>query len=93
MENFQICWWKNYIYTHKTSVEASSSEGVHCAMSSETPAAKYLPGKAPLDPKHDIIKFSNVALKSSLKGQKSFDIVHVEASKHAKTAQMYQASS
>ena len=40
---------------------------------------KYLPGKAPLDPKHDIVKFSNVALKSSLKGQKVFDIARVEA--------------
>ena len=42
-------------------------------------AAKYLPGKAPLDPKHDIVKFANVALKSSLKGQKVFDIARVEA--------------
>ena len=47
-------------------------------------AAKYLPGKAPLDPKHDIVNFANVALKSSLKGQKIFDIARVEAIRSCK---------
>ncbi|KAJ7377451.1 hypothetical protein OS493_029354 [Desmophyllum pertusum] len=47
-------------------------------------AAKYLPGKAPLDPTHDIVKFSNVALKSTLKGQKVFDIARVEGIQSSK---------
>ena len=33
-------------------------------------AAKYLPGKVPVHPKHDIVKFSNVALKSVQHGHK-----------------------
>ena len=41
-------------------------------------AAKYLPGKAPVDPKHDIVKFSHVALKSVQQGHKVFDIARVE---------------
>ena len=47
-------------------------------------AAKYLPGKAPLDPTHDVIKFSHVALKSPLKGNKVFDIARVEAIQSSK---------
>ena len=42
-------------------------------------AAKYLPGKAPLDQTHDVIKFSHVALKSLLRGNRVFDITHVKA--------------
>jgi len=42
-------------------------------------AAKYLPGKVPLDPKHDVIKFSHVAFKSLVNGNKVFDIPCVEA--------------
>ena len=41
-------------------------------------ASKYLPGRAPIDPKHDIVKFSNVALKSVQQGQRVFDIARVE---------------
>ena len=41
-------------------------------------AGKYLPGRAPIDPKHDIVKFSNVALKSVQQGQRVFDIARVE---------------
>ena len=41
-------------------------------------AAKYLPGRAPIDPKHDIVKFSNVVLKSVQQGQRVFDIARVE---------------
>ncbi|KAL9977148.1 hypothetical protein ACROYT_G014521 [Oculina patagonica] len=47
-------------------------------------AAKYLPGKAPVDPKHDIIKFSSVALKSVQQGQKVFDIARVEGIQSSK---------
>ena len=42
-------------------------------------ASKYLPGKSPIDPTHDIVRFSNVALKSIIKGRKVFDIARVEA--------------
>lgn len=41
-------------------------------------AAKYLPGRAPIAPKHDIVKFSNVVLKSVQQGQRVFDIARVE---------------
>ena len=41
-------------------------------------AAKYLPGKSPLDPTHDVVRYSHVALKSVLKGRKVFDILRVE---------------
>ena len=41
-------------------------------------AAKNLPGRAPIDPKHDIVKFSNVVLKSVQQGQRVFDIARVE---------------
>ena len=37
-------------------------------------AAKYLPGKSPLDPMHDVVRYSHVALKSVLKGRKVFNI-------------------
>ena len=47
-------------------------------------AAKYLPGKAPLDPTHDVIKFSHVALKSLVRGNKVFDIARVEAIQSSK---------
>ena len=47
-------------------------------------AAKYLPGKAPVDPKHDIVKFSSVALKSVQQGQRVFDIARVEDIQSAK---------
>ena len=47
-------------------------------------AAKYLPGKAPLDPSHDVMKFSHVALKSLLKGKKVCDIACVEAIQSSK---------
>ena len=47
-------------------------------------AAKYLPGKAPIDPKHDIVKFSSVALKSVQQGQRVFDIARVEDIQSAK---------
>ena len=47
-------------------------------------AAKYLSGRAPGDPKHDIVKFGNVALKSVQQGQKVFDIAHVEDIQSAK---------
>lgn len=42
-------------------------------------ATKYLPGKLPLDPTHDVVRYSHVALKSVLKGRKVFDIARVEA--------------
>ena len=47
-------------------------------------AAKYLPGKVPLDPTHDVIKFSHVALKSLVRGNKVFDIAPVEAIQSSK---------
>ena len=47
-------------------------------------AAKYFPGKAPLDPTHDVIKFSHVALKSVVRGSKVFDIARVEAIQSSK---------
>ena len=47
-------------------------------------AAKYLPGKVPLDPTHDVIKFSHVALKSLVRGNKVFDIASAEAIQSSK---------
>lgn len=47
-------------------------------------AAKYLPGKVPLDPTHDVIKFSHVALKSLVRGNKVFDVARVEAIRSSK---------
>ena len=47
-------------------------------------AAKYLPGRAPVDPKHDIVKFGNMALKSIQQGQRVFDIPYVEDIQSAK---------
>lgn len=47
-------------------------------------ATKYLPGKVPVDPKHDIVKFSSVALKSVQQGQRVFDIACVEDIQSAK---------
>ena len=41
-------------------------------------AARYLPGKAPIDPKHDIVKFCDVAIKSMDSGVKCFDIGRIE---------------
>lgn len=41
-------------------------------------AAKYLPGKAPLNPEHNIVKFCDVALKAVVKGKKYYDIARVE---------------
>ena len=42
-------------------------------------AAKYLPGRSPLDQTHDVIRYSHIALKSVLKGRKVFNIACVEA--------------
>ena len=47
-------------------------------------AAKYLPGKLPLDPTHDVVRYSHVTLKSVLKGRKVFDIARVEAIQSSK---------
>ena len=41
-------------------------------------AAKYLSGKAPIDPKNDTIKFCDVAFKCVHKGVKSYEIGCVE---------------
>ncbi len=37
-------------------------------------ASNYLPGKSPMDPNHDIVKFSDVAIKSSKEKKKGFKI-------------------
>ena len=42
-------------------------------------ASKYLPGKEPLNPNHDIFKYCDVALKVVQKGKKKFQIGRVEA--------------
>lgn len=42
-------------------------------------ASKYLPGKEPLNPKHDIYKYCDVALKVVQKGKTKFHIGRVEA--------------
>ena len=42
-------------------------------------ASKYLPGKEPLNPKHDIFKYCDVALKIVQKGKNKFHIGRVEA--------------
>ena len=47
-------------------------------------AANYLPGKLLLDPMHDVIKFSHVALKSLVRGNKVFDIARVKAIQSSK---------
>ena len=41
-------------------------------------ASKHLPGKAPIDPSHNIIKFGDVALKCFQKGAKRFNIGRIE---------------
>ena len=41
-------------------------------------ASQYLPGKEPLNPKHDIIKYCNVALKVTHNGTPVYDIGRVE---------------
>ena len=41
-------------------------------------ASKHLPGIAPIDPSHNIIKFGDVALKCFQKGSKRFNIGRVE---------------
>ena len=38
-------------------------------------ASGYLPGKSPLDPNHDILKFSDVAIKSSKGKENSSNLV------------------
>ena len=47
-------------------------------------AAKYLPEKSPIDLTHNVLRFSNVALKALIKGKKVFDIARVEAIQSAK---------
>ncbi|CAH3151596.1 unnamed protein product, partial [Porites lobata] len=46
-------------------------------------ASQYLPGKEPLNPKHDIIKYCNVALKVTLNGTPVYDIGRVEKGKQS----------
>ena len=41
-------------------------------------ASKHLPGKAPIDPSHNMIKFGDVALKCFQKGSKRFNIGRIE---------------
>lgn len=42
-------------------------------------ASKYLPGKEPLNPTHDIFKYCDVALMVTQKGKRLYHIGHVEA--------------
>ena len=41
-------------------------------------AAKHLPGKAPIDPKHDIIKYCDVAIKCMENGKQYYDVGRIE---------------
>ncbi|KAL9977509.1 hypothetical protein ACROYT_G014918 [Oculina patagonica] len=59
-------------------------EYIACYRQKQHWAAKYLPGKAPVDAKHDIVKFSNVALKCLQQGEKVFDIARVEGIQSSK---------
>lgn len=80
-------------YIHSREPWSSSyPESLRCRQKRHW-AAKYLPGKVPIDPKHDIIKFSHVALKSVQQGQKVFDIAHAEGIQSVKDhAQRSQVS-
>ena len=47
-------------------------------------ASKYLPGKEPLNPKHDVFKYCDVALMVTQKGNKFYNIGRVEAMESTK---------
>ena len=73
-----------YIHIKQALKLVLPREYIACCRQKRHWAAKYLPGKAPVDPKHDIVKFINVALKSIQQGQKVFDIACVEDIQSAK---------
>lgn len=73
-----------YIHINQALKLILPREYIACCHPKRHWAAKYLPSKAPLDPTHDIMKFSNVALESILKGQTFFDITHVQGIQSSK---------